>query len=67
VGVDLWGLMAIGDTITLRVREAQSAETEYWLQRMGMPYECTVSPEAAYAARFEATQRHTAPSWADGE
>jgi hypothetical protein len=59
--------MAISDTITLRVREAQSAETEYWLQRMGMPYECTVSAEMAYAARFEQAQRHTAPTWAGME
>jgi len=46
-GIRVWGTMVIGDTITIRVREAQALYTEYWLQKMGIPYQGGLSLEKA--------------------
>lgn len=58
-GIRVWGVMVIGDNIILRVREAQALYAEYWLQRMGVPYEGGLSLEAAekYRAARPQTER----------
>ena len=57
-GVDVWGVMVIGDEILLRVREAQADHTERCLQSMGLPFQCTASPNR---------EKHMPPHWADKE
>lgn len=54
-GVRVWGVMVIGDVITLRVREAQALYTQYWLEQLGIPYEGGLSPEVA--AQYKATNK----------
>jgi hypothetical protein len=46
-GIRVWGTLVVGDTITIRVREAQALYTEYWLQKMGIPYQGGLSLEKA--------------------
>jgi hypothetical protein len=41
-GIKVWGVMVIGDTITLRVRKAQALYTQHWLMTLGMPYQCGI-------------------------
>jgi len=50
--------MVIGDLITIRVREAQAIYAEYWLQKLGIPFEGGLSPEVAAKYRNVIPQKH---------
>ncbi len=38
VGIKVWGLTLVNDTIIFRVRQAQARYTHYMLERAGVPY-----------------------------
>ena len=50
--------MVIGDIITIRVREAQALYTEYWLQKLGIPYEGGLSPEIVAEHKTSKSKNH---------
>lgn len=46
-GIRVWGVMVIGDSISIRVRKAQALYTQYWLEQLGIPYQGGLSPKEA--------------------
>ncbi len=51
VGVKVWGLMAVDDSVVFSVRQAQARYALYWLEREGIAYESSFHAAAPHVAR----------------